>query len=202
MGIMVIKDVERSDIEFICRVRRRRRQRKVSRGADARRGVVPQTLACKPVAHVDSFTADKLGRADLVEEVDLTGDGHKVTKITGVPNPGRTVTLLCRGSNKLVLDEAERSLHDALCVVRSIVQKKFLIAGGGSAEVEVALQLTNWSKTLSGTESFCVREYADVRAASPRWHCTCARAHPRRCRPWSSSRTRWPRMRACRPSPS
>ena len=44
-----------------------------------------------------------------------------------------------RGSNKLVLDEAERSLHDALCVVRSIVKKKALIVGGGAPETEIAL---------------------------------------------------------------
>lgn len=58
-------------------------------------------MGCRPVAHIDSFTADKLGRADLVEEVDI--EGKKITKITGVANPGKTITLLLRGSNRLVI---------------------------------------------------------------------------------------------------
>lgn len=59
-------------------------------------------MGCRPVAHIDSFTADKLGHADLVEEVDI--EGKKITKITGVANPGKTITLLLRGSNRLVCD--------------------------------------------------------------------------------------------------
>ena len=56
----------------------------------------------------------------------------KVVKITGIAKPGHTVSILMRGSNKLMLDEADRSLHDALCVIRCLVRKKFLIAGGGA----------------------------------------------------------------------
>ena len=52
------------------------------------------------MAHIDSFTEDKLGHADLVEEVEL--EGKRITKITGVANPGKTVTVLLRGSNNLV----------------------------------------------------------------------------------------------------
>merc|ERR1711871_1103785 len=119
MGIMVIKDVERDDVEFCCR-----------------------TLGCKPVAHVDQFTADRLGSAALVEEVTMSGGGGgKVVKLTGVPNPGRTQTILLRGSNKLVLAEADRSVHDALCVVRSLVKKRYIISGGGSAEAEIGRYL-------------------------------------------------------------
>ncbi len=44
--------------------------------------------------------------------------------------------------------EAERSLHDALCVIRCLVHKRFMIAGGAAAEVEVATQLSRWAKTL------------------------------------------------------
>ena len=51
-------------------------------------------------------------------------------KCTGVEN-GNTVSILVRGSNKLIVDEAERSLHDALCVVRAIVKSKGLVCGGG-----------------------------------------------------------------------
>jgi T-complex protein 1 subunit delta len=145
MGIMVIKDVERTDVEFICR-----------------------TVGCRPVAHVDSFTADKLGSATMVEEISVTGQGgSKVVKMTGVPTGGMTQTILIRGSNALVIEEADRSMHDALCVVRSLVKKRFLICGGGSPEVEVALRLHKWQESLSGAEAFCVKAFADALEVIP-----------------------------------
>ena len=115
MDIMVVTDIERTDVEFIAR-----------------------TLGCQPVAHIDSMTKEKLGFAENVGEVSAAGSGHKVVKMTGVKNPGKTMTVLLRGSNKLVLAEADRSVHDAQCVVRSLVKKRFMIAGGGAAETEVS----------------------------------------------------------------
>ncbi|CAL9132265.1 unnamed protein product, partial [Musa textilis] len=92
--ILVIKDVEREEIEFITK-----------------------TLNCLPIANIEHFREEKLGLANCVEEV-LVGDG-KIVKMTGIKDMGRTATELVRGSNQLVIDEAERSLHDALCVVRN-----------------------------------------------------------------------------------
>uniref|UniRef100_A0A452V597 T-complex protein 1 subunit delta n=1 Tax=Ursus maritimus TaxID=29073 RepID=A0A452V597_URSMA len=106
MKIMVVKDIEREDIEFIC-------------------------------------------------------------KITGCTSPGKTVTIVVRGSNKLVIEEAERSIHDALCVIRCLVKKRALIAGGGAPEIELALRLTEYSRTLSGMESYCVRAFADAMEVIP-----------------------------------
>jgi len=99
-GIMVIKNVERDEIEFISK-----------------------TVGCTPVAHIDQFTPNKLGKARVCEETTLS-EGSKVIRIKGVANPNATVSVLVRGSNGLLLDEAERSLRDALCVVRSIVKRK------------------------------------------------------------------------------
>ncbi|WIA22924.1 hypothetical protein OEZ85_001296 [Tetradesmus obliquus] len=140
--IMVVRDVEREDIEFISK-----------------------TLGCLPIAHIDSMRPEKLATADLVEEVDC-GKG-KVVKVTGIAAQGRTATVLLRGSNKLVLEEAERSLHDALCVIRCLVQKRFLITGGASPEVEVGYQLSKWSKTLRGMEAYCVRAFAEALEVVP-----------------------------------
>lgn len=72
----------------------------------------------------------------------------KVVKVHGIKGQGATATVLLRGSNKLVLEEAERSLHDALCVVRCLVHKRALIAGGAAPEVEVTTQLSRWAKEL------------------------------------------------------
>ena len=69
-------------------------------------------------------------------------------RVSGIKNQGRTASVLLRGSNKLVLEEAERSLHDALCVVRCLVHKRFLIPGGAAPEVELNVQLSRWAKSL------------------------------------------------------
>lgn len=71
-----------------------------------------------------------------------------------------------------VLDEAERSLHDAQCVVRCLVQKPFLIAGGGAPEIEVSRQLGSWAKTLLGMESYCIKAFAEAMEVRPHsWTC-------------------------------
>lgn len=153
MGIMVVQDIERKDVEFIAK-----------------------TLNCKPIASLDSMKPEKLGKAGLVEEIS-TADG-KIVKITEIPTKGRTITALVRGSNKLLLDETERSLHDALCVVRSLVKKKFIIAGGSAPEVELSVQLSNFAKQLTGTESFCIRAFAEALDIIPTTLAENAGLHP------------------------
>ena len=107
--IMVVKDIEREDIEFVCK-----------------------TLGCRPIASLDHFTPEALGTAELSEEFQA-GDS-KYVKITGVQNPGKSVSILLGGSNKQVLEEGDRSLHDSLCAIRCLVKKRFLIPGGGGPE--------------------------------------------------------------------
>ena len=74
------------------------------------------------MADIDSFTEDKLGFAELFEEAESSG--AKIVKITGMKNAGKTVSVICRGANSLVLEESDRSLHDALCVIRCLVKKR------------------------------------------------------------------------------
>jgi T-complex protein 1 subunit delta len=142
MKIMVCKDIERDDIEFICK-----------------------SLNCKPIASLDHFTAENLGSADLVEEVQ-TGSS-KIIKMTGVANPGKTVSVLVRGVNRLVVDEAERSIHDALCVIRCLVKERALIAGGGAPEIELAIRLAEYANTLGGMEQYCFRAFAEALEVIP-----------------------------------
>merc|ERR1712096_186045 len=142
MKIMVIKDVEREDIEHVCK-----------------------SLGCAPVASLDHFTADKLASADLVEEVS-TGSSE-VVKITGIAKAGRTVSIIVRGSNKLMLEEADRSIHDALCVIRCLVKKRFIIAGGGAPETEVARELMLHANTLTGPDAYCFKAFAEAMEIIP-----------------------------------
>jgi T-complex protein 1 subunit delta len=142
MKILVVKDIEREDVEFICK-----------------------TCGCVPIANVDTFHAEKLGKADLVQE-QTTGEG-KVIRIEGVPGAGKTCTLLCKASNKLVLDESERSLHDALCVLRCLVKQRFLTPGGGAPEMQLSYQLSKWANTLEGMQQYCVRAFAEAMEVVP-----------------------------------
>jgi len=144
MGILVVTDIDRGDIEFICR-----------------------TLGCQPVAHPDQMTADKLGSAERVADVLMEGGSTKVVKFTGVKNPGKTMTVLLRGSNEFVLDEAKRSLHDAQCVVRSLIKKRALIAGGGAPETEACMKLQECAREMTGMDAYCFQAFADALEVIP-----------------------------------
>jgi T-complex protein 1 subunit delta len=144
MGILVVTDVERGDVDFICR-----------------------SLGCQPVAHEDQLSADKLGHAESVKTVWMEGSSDKVVRFDGVRNPGKTVTVLLRGSNELVLAEAARSLHDAQCVVRNLVQERYMIAGGGAAETHVSLRLRKHAETLTGKDAHCFKAFAEALEVIP-----------------------------------
>merc|ERR1719150_839593 len=137
MKIMVVKDIEREDVEFLCK-----------------------TLGCRPIASLDHFTAENLVSAEMVEEVQ-TGSS-KCVKITGMATPGKTCSIIIRGSNKLMLEEADRSIHDALCVIRCLVKKRFLIAGGGAPETEVSRELMLHANTLTGADAYCFKAFAEA----------------------------------------
>merc|ERR1719267_43823 len=90
---------------------------------------------------------------------DATGS---IVRMTGLQSSkGGCVSVLVRGSNKLLLDETERSIHDSLCVVRSLVKKRALIAGGGAPEMEVSQKLLQWARTIGGIEAVCIEHYAE-----------------------------------------
>lgn len=87
--------------------------------------------------------------------------------MVGAQNAGKTVTLLVRGSNKLVLEEADRSIHDALCVIRCLVRKKALIAGGGAPEIELAIKLARLADKKEGLDAICLKAYANALEVVP-----------------------------------
>ena len=140
--ILVVRDIERDDIAFLAKA-----------------------LALRPIAHPDHLTPEKLGSAALVEEVKC-GAG-RIVQVTGVVGGGRTATALLRGSNALVLAEAERSLHDALCVVRCLAHKPALVPGGGAPEAEVSAVLSKWAATRTGAAAVCARAFSDALEAVP-----------------------------------
>lgn len=139
---MVVRDIEREDVEFISK-----------------------TINCIPVSHIDHLSADKLGTCELIEESVLSDDS-KVLKVTGTQSK-ETITIFMRGSNHLVIEEADRSIHDALCVVRALIKNRGYICGGGAPEIEISQKLIEWSRTLKGPHQIVVRAYAEALEVIP-----------------------------------
>jgi chaperonin GroEL (HSP60 family) len=84
-----------------------------------------------------------------------------MTFVEGCKNP-KAVSILVRGGTERVVDEAERAIHDALCVVRDVVVEPFVVAGGGSTEAEVSRMVKAYSQKLSGKEQLAVQAYAEA----------------------------------------
>jgi len=118
----------------------------------------------KIVTNLEGLTKSDLGYAELVEERKIGND--KMIFIEGCKNP-RSVAILIRGGTERFLDEAERSVHDALCVVRDVVQEPKILAGGGSPEMEIARTLRGYAGSLPGREQLAVQSFAEAVESVP-----------------------------------
>jgi len=123
-----------------------------------------KATGAKIVTNIDDLKAPDLGYAKLVEERKIADD--KMTFIEGCNNP-KAVTILVRGGTERIVDEAERSIHDALCVVRDVVRDPRVVVGGGAVEVELASQMKRWAEKLSGREQLAVLAFAEALEAVP-----------------------------------
>lgn len=110
------------------------------------------------VNNLEDLSSKDLGSADLVEERKVETD--KWVFIEGCKHP-KAVTILIRGGSQRVVDEAERSIHDALMVTKDVMEKPLIVAGGGSPESYVAGKLREWSSTLSGREQLAADKFAE-----------------------------------------
>jgi thermosome len=118
----------------------------------------------KPITNLEGLTKNDLGFAELVEETKIGND--KMIFIEGCRNP-RSVAILIRGADKRFLDEAERSVHDALCVVRDVVQEPKIVAGGGAPEIEISKMLKTYAQSLPGREQLAVQSFGEAMEIVP-----------------------------------
>lgn len=123
-----------------------------------------KATGAKTVINIDDLTSKDLGYAELVEERKIGED--KWVFIEGCKNP-KAITVLIRGGTEKVVYEAERSIHDALCVVRDIMLKPQAVAGGGAPELEVASRSRKWAESLSGKEQLAALAFADALEVIP-----------------------------------
>jgi len=140
-GILAVKNVSSGDMEKL---------------AKATGGSVIGTLK--------DLSKEALGQAKLVEEVKVGED--KLVFVRDCKNP-KAVTIMIRGGSEHVVNEAERSLHDAICVVRNAVEDGKILAGGGAPEAELSKRLKDYAVKVGGREQLAVRAFAEAFEAIP-----------------------------------
>jgi len=135
-GILAVRRVKQSDMEKLAKA-----------------------TGARIVNNIDDLTPEDLGYAEVVEERKIEDD--KFIFIEGCKNP-RAVTILVRGGSERVVDEAERSLVDALNVVKDVILRPEIVAGGGAVEAELASRIRKWANKLSGREQLAANAFADA----------------------------------------
>ncbi|KAF7286539.1 hypothetical protein GWI33_004942 [Rhynchophorus ferrugineus] len=118
------------------------------------------------VPRFEELSPEKLGSAGLVRELSFGTTGDKMLVIEECSN-SRAVTILVRGGNKMLVEEAKRSLHDALCVIRSLVQEPRVVYGGGAAEISCSLAVAAQADQLASLEQYAFRAFAEALEAIP-----------------------------------
>ncbi|MFQ5710147.1 MAG: thermosome subunit beta [Candidatus Geothermarchaeales archaeon] len=117
------------------------------------------------VTRVEDLTPESLGFAKLVEERKVGED--KWVFIEGCKNP-RSTNIVIRGGSEMILDEAERSVIDAVGVVWDILQKPLIVAGGGAIEMEMAMEVRKWAGGLKGRKQLAAMKFAEALEVIPR----------------------------------
>lgn len=123
-----------------------------------------KATGAKIVASIKDLSSASLGEAKIIEESKIGDD--KLIYVRDAKNP-MAVTVVVRGGTEHVVDEAERSLHDALCVVRDAIEDGKILAGGGAPEAETAKQLRDYAVKVGGREQLAVEAFADAIESVP-----------------------------------
>jgi len=116
------------------------------------------------ITNIEELSTNDLGYSKLVEERKVESD--KWVFIEGCKNP-KALSVLIRGGSQRVVDEAERSIHDALMSVKDVLEYPYITAGGGAPEAVVAQRLREWSVSLPGREQLAAEKYADALDSIP-----------------------------------
>lgn len=105
------------------------------------------------VPRFEELTPEKLGCAGSVKELVFGTTKDRMLVIENCQN-SRAVTIFIRGGNKMIIEEAKRAIHDALCAVRNVIQNEKILYGGGAAEISCALTLVEESNIVNNLEQF------------------------------------------------
>ena len=111
------------------------------------------------ISNLDDLSENDLGHADLAQQKKVESD--KWVFIEGCKHP-QSVTMLIRGGSQRVIDEVDRSIHDSLMVVKDVIEKPEIVAGGGAPESFAASQLKDWADNFDGREQLAIKKYAEA----------------------------------------
>ncbi|XP_027516294.1 T-complex protein 1 subunit eta isoform X1 [Corapipo altera] len=117
---------------------------------------------------VNALTDDVLGRCELFEETQIGGERYNF--FTGCPK-AKTCTIILRGGAEQFMEETERSLHDAIMIVRRAIKNDSVVAGGGAIEMELSKYLRDYSRTIPGKQQLLIGAYAKALEIIPRQLC-------------------------------
>jgi len=115
-------------------------------------------------SNIEDISEKDLGAANLVQQKKVESD--KWVFIEGCKNP-QSVTLLIRGGSQRVVDEVDRSIHDALMVVKDVIEKPEIVAGGGAPEAVLASFLKDWSERFEGRQQLAINKFAEALEVIP-----------------------------------
>lgn len=118
------------------------------------------------VPRFEDLTAAKLGKAGLVREITFGTTRDKMLVIEECANT-KTVTVFVRGSNKMIVDEAKRALHDSICAVRNIIKDNRVVYGGGAAEISSAIAVSKAADEIPTIEQYAMRAFASALDSIP-----------------------------------
>ncbi|MEM2907719.1 MAG: thermosome subunit beta [Candidatus Hadarchaeales archaeon] len=141
-GILAARRVKKSDMEKLARA-----------------------TGGKVVTNLDDLTSEDLGRAGLVEERKIADE--KMIFVQECVNP-KSVGILIRGGTEHVVDEVERSVHDAVCVIAAAIEDGKVVPGGGAPEMALAKRLREYAETVGGREALAINSFANAVEIIPR----------------------------------
>jgi thermosome len=134
-GILAVRRVKESDISKLAKA-----------------------TGAKMITNINELTGDDLGNAQIVEERQVEAD--KWVFIEGCKNP-KAVSILVRGGSQRVVDEVERSVHDALMTVKDVVEYPYITTAGGAPEAVLSQQIREWSKSVEDRAQLAAEQFAD-----------------------------------------
>ena len=123
-----------------------------------------KATGAKIITNIDELSSADLGSADLVEERKVETD--KWVFVEGCKNP-KALSILVRGGSQRIVDEAERSVHDAIMTVKDVIEYPYVVLGGGASEVVISQKIREWSGSLSGREQLAADRFADALESIP-----------------------------------
>lgn len=118
------------------------------------------------VPRFSELTAAKLGLAGRVRELTFGTTKDRMLVIEECAN-SKAVTIFIRGGNKMIIDEAKRSIHDAICVVRNLVRDNRIVYGGGACEIACSLAVNAAADEVRTLEAYAMRAFGDALEVVP-----------------------------------